>query len=380
MTTYINSADEPTPGNRTLTIQVADGRFNSNLLSINISVTLLNDNNLTISCSDGNVTTFTESDGNGAPIPVTIAPNLRLIDKDSDHTIVFALVELLNPPDGNKETITGQSMFGLMVMNSGSKVTVSTHGKDFMYQPVLSDIQYINKARDPTGGTRTVTFTVTDGHSNATCVQTLVVVTVNDNHPVVDLNGPSLQGSDYDARVLFSGISQHVAVAAKDATITDADGEMTELQLNILNPRDDEKFVVCGIPSAKLCVITYGAVMSSVDDPLMVCDCFSRSGKCDCSSNRGTTSISAEVRSNGYELRLSSTNGEDPFLFQAILTDHVTYSHSSVMPTQLETLRQIQVRAYDGRFYSQDSTTNITVVRLNASPVLDLNGDDVRLV
>lgn len=256
MMAYSNSVDEPVKGNRTLSVRVNDGRHYSNLLAITISVSLVDDNNLTILCSDGDNTTFTETDGNSSPIPVVIDPSFFLLDRDLDHTIVSAVVELLSAPDGTDETLTGTSMFGLRVDNLGSRVTVSSPGKDFQYQALLAAVQYNNVAPEPTSGTRTVSFTVNDGQTNVTCVKSLEVVVVNDNPPVVDLNGPSLPGIGYSTRVTYSFSVQPIAVTASGATVTDLDGEITELRLEVASPQDDEGFVVCESPMAQSCVIT----------------------------------------------------------------------------------------------------------------------------
>ena len=254
--TYDNAAAEPTVGNRTVAVRVDDGRHDSNLLLITLSVSLVDDNRLVISCSDGENTTFTEASGNRSSTPVAVAPNLVLSDRDLDHTISSAVVRLVDNPDGSDESIAGTSMFGLIAENLEVMVNVSSSGKDFEYRALLAAIEYNNKALEPTGGIRLVSFKVYDGRKVVECTRSIEVVTVNDNTPVVDLNGASVDGVDYSTRVDFLSVDA-VVVAPAAATVTDADGVITEVRLDVDDPKDDERFVVCKLPSATSCVITY---------------------------------------------------------------------------------------------------------------------------
>ena len=48
---YRNERFEPSPSNRTISLYVNDGSFNSNTVSITITISLVNDNPLVLSCS-----------------------------------------------------------------------------------------------------------------------------------------------------------------------------------------------------------------------------------------------------------------------------------------------------------------------------------------
>ena len=101
MVTYSNAAPEPTRGNRTIHFQVFDGAFTSNVAPVTIAIQIIPDSPVILSsCGDVPVP-YTEGGD-----PVTVAPNLLLMDADVDHSVAEARVEILSATEGDYLTVS----------------------------------------------------------------------------------------------------------------------------------------------------------------------------------------------------------------------------------------------------------------------------------
>ena len=123
-------AAEPTHSPRSLTYQIFDDQFPSNTITATISITLVNDNVLMLSCGVG-VATFVE----GSHVPLHVANGVTVVDMDADHMITRANVTLLNPQVGDVIAVDVGRAGGLSVNSEqGSEVIVSGAGTDEEYQ------------------------------------------------------------------------------------------------------------------------------------------------------------------------------------------------------------------------------------------------------
>lgn len=118
--TYTNAAPEPTQGDRTLTFQVLDGAFASNILAGTISIGLINDNDLILTCGS-QPRVFVE----GFTLGTYITPGLLLSDLDIDHTITSARVILHVPQYGDKLNINESISTELSVTNNSTAIEIS---------------------------------------------------------------------------------------------------------------------------------------------------------------------------------------------------------------------------------------------------------------
>ena len=128
--TYINRAREPLPATRVVTIQVFDGVHSSNMTTANITLSLINDNMLTLTCGIGSVT-FTEE--SSEPVPVT--SELVLVDFDENHMIVGAAVSIGFPQEGDELHLDPNVAPHLNVTtHSDTRIEVSGKASDTYYQ------------------------------------------------------------------------------------------------------------------------------------------------------------------------------------------------------------------------------------------------------
>lgn len=102
--TYANRAVEPNPGNRTIVLEVNDGNFSSTPFLLSVQVYPQNDNNVTLNCTTGRLLEFTEA---GAALH--ILRNTVVEDRDRDHLLSGASVQLQMTPDGGREWLSVSS-------------------------------------------------------------------------------------------------------------------------------------------------------------------------------------------------------------------------------------------------------------------------------
>jgi hypothetical protein len=116
-------------------------------------------------------------------------------------------------------------------------------------------------ADEPARVQRSISLTVISPNDSQSCNVLVSVILVNDNPPVVDLNGPSLASINHSVMLNYTFINQaSVWIAARDATVSDldADGRIETLLVD-LNPGfpNDGVFlsasVGCPIDNSSVC-------------------------------------------------------------------------------------------------------------------------------
>ena len=95
--TYVNSAPEPLPGTRLLSFTIFDGVFQSPPATASLSLSLVNDNILSLVCGRETVV-FQE----GSPNPLPLTSELAVMDLDHDHMIHRGSVNIANPQEGDR--------------------------------------------------------------------------------------------------------------------------------------------------------------------------------------------------------------------------------------------------------------------------------------
>ena len=126
---YSNKASEPTQGVRTLTFQVSDDTFASNTLAGSISIGLIDDNELILTCGI-NTRTYIE----GSTDTVYIVPNLTLVDLDVDHIIISANIALTNSQYGDLIYINSTDTTGLFITSTNNSITIEGESTATEYQ------------------------------------------------------------------------------------------------------------------------------------------------------------------------------------------------------------------------------------------------------
>ena len=133
MVTYSNAAPEPTVGNRTVNFQVFDSTFASNVASVTIAIQVIADSPVIVSsCGEVPVLYMEESD------PVTVAPNLMLMDADVDHMLTESRVEVLSAAEGDFLTVNERLETLQLKQETDTVVSITGPGNVQQFQVWLS--------------------------------------------------------------------------------------------------------------------------------------------------------------------------------------------------------------------------------------------------
>ena len=178
--TYENTSQNPVGGDRTISFTVNDGTDSS--LAATQTVNVLPVNNAPVLSSSATPATFTED-------AAAVVVNNNVIVTDVDNTTFYSAkvkitdfqagqdkLALPNGTTGIGDIIaTFNSTTGELSLSSASHATLA------QWQAALSALTYTNTSQAPTAGTRTLTFTLSDGEFNSNILtQTVDVVAVND--------------------------------------------------------------------------------------------------------------------------------------------------------------------------------------------------------
>ena len=125
----------------------------------------------------------------------------------------------------------------------------------FKTQELLRSLSFTNIAEELSSLTRTVDVTVFQPMENATCQISIDISLVNDNVPLVDLNGPDQAFQNYSTTVTYNYLSPNsVNIASSDAEIIDLDTESTisSLMFELVAGQDGDQVLfdtnLCTLP------------------------------------------------------------------------------------------------------------------------------------
>lgn len=176
--TYINTSQNPTTTNRTLTFVINDGVNPSPGATKTVSVAAVNDGP-GVTASAG-TTPFVE--GAGA---VLVDTGLTVTDPDSSLT---ATVTLTNPLNSG-EILAAPTQFGVSANWVSPTLTFSASTTAANFQAILRTVTYNNPSTTPTTTNRVITFTINDGTAPAVTANKTVTVGATNNIPVVTTTG-----------------------------------------------------------------------------------------------------------------------------------------------------------------------------------------------
>lgn len=177
---YRDTASEPTPGTRTVTVTVNDGEASSVPRTSTISVANINDPPTLFLMPVG--MPFMEG---GTPVPLISASNITDID---NQTLALLEVTIQNAVDGLSEVINSSVGFSSPSQPSTETLvytfSLAPQATIAQYVALLSSLTYANMAPEPTNTMRAINITVSDGVSFSLPVTLLLqIVLVNDNPP-----------------------------------------------------------------------------------------------------------------------------------------------------------------------------------------------------
>ena len=211
---YRSTSENPTVGDRTISVQVNDGMLNSNSDTRIVAVTAVNDAPV-VTVTSGN-TTYTEGDP-----AVAIDPSLTVADVDSTN-LNGATVTITNFVAG-EDLLSVTAPAGITSTFSNGVLTLSGVATVAEYETVLQSLTYRNSSSDPTLGDRTIRIAVNDGQLGSTPVnRTVRVIPVNDA-PIVTLANTTITYTENQAALLLDGnlnVSDSDSSNLTSATIT----------------------------------------------------------------------------------------------------------------------------------------------------------------
>lgn len=326
-----NTADEPISGTRLVQLRLYDGQFFSDILSLSVSVQLLNDNPPLLDLSAGAdglgyQTTFTE----GGMFVFIVGPDLILMDVDGS-AIQNITVTLTNNMDGSTEQLSAFSVGQIRVLSSENSIVLQGPASSSEFELALQAISYVNQAEEPNNPqlARIIEFVASDADfSSLPVVATVLIQSVNDP-PIIQLG--------LGAQDIFLSYSEDLAslpLGGDGLSLNDSDSEL----ISFIN----------------ITVVDY---QPGVDQLFF---------------STNDTTITGEFLSG--TLLLSGPAAISEFI-PVIQT--VVYVNSFVTNDQIEQLqggKTIQLSANDGMNSSQIASAFVTFTAVNDPPVLDLNG------
>ena len=270
--TYINRLEEPAPGLRSVNMVVQDGSSYSNVLQLNISVTLIDDNCPLVN-SQSTSATYIE---NSSPLMVAQAAGLSISDADlpPHQRLSQLLIQLSGTSDGVNETIGISSPLPptVSVSTQDNTITITGDAPVSVYQQLLQSLVYTNAQDEPTPGLRNILITPVQTGLTCTGLQlNLTVMLINDNAPQLLLqNATTLSYEEESGQLLFA--------QAAGLSISDAD-DSNLLSVNItLNGALDSESIqltatlpseVSSVEQTTTSIRLYGEASTSIYESLI---------------------------------------------------------------------------------------------------------------
>ena len=326
-----------TAGNSTLTIVTSDNgntptpaESDSDTVSIlvvtpAVGVTLDLDDS---GAGTGFSTIFNE-DGAAVPIADTDA-----IIGTASLTIASATIVLTNGQPGDV-LLVGSLPLSIASSNydtaTGVLTLTGTSATVVEFQTALSQITFSNSTQNPGTSNRTISVVVNDGTSNSNIAIATIQVTDNNDAPAVDLDGG---GGPVDYATNYVATGSFIAIAAGNATVTDADNATLALATVVLtNAQADDVLAISGaLP---------GGITANIDTAV---------------ANQITVTLSGPASAADFQAALKQ----------------VMFANSDTTPDP--TPRVVNVTVSDGTDSSVVATTTINIAA-NSAPVA--NADTV---
>ena len=323
-----STADEPDPLPRLVTLQVNDGMFISNFITLTVNVALINDNDPVLDLSTstaglGYSVTFTEG---GLPV-FLVGPDLRLRDSDGD-LFQSINVTLTNSMDAEERLNSFDSLGIIQILNRRTSIELTGPATAVEFELALQFITYNNLASEPGNPQqpRLIEFVASDGlRFSQPAVTTVTIQTVNDR-PVISLGSNSL-----DTVLIFVETDAFLSLVSSDVLITDVDTSLLAfVNVTITN-------YVQGVEQLRFSTVGYN--------------------------------ITSEVLSGTLLLTGPALSGS----FEAVLQT-IEYINTNIEEISMQGQKSVQFTVNDGSLNSLVASAFITFSAINDPPIIDLNG------
>ncbi len=326
-----------------LTYTLSDGRNQTDMAQVSISITPSNDApvlDLDGDDSSGQtgsdyLTTYTEN----APSVSVADSDMVLTDVDL-ATVEVATIRLTNafPLDTLQVGVMPLGVAAIINTSVAGEITVTLMGPvtPASMADAIRAVRFLTSSENPDPTQRRVEITVNDGSADSNTAVTLInVVPVNDN-PSLDLDGDNSHGINA-GNVLLSYTENAAAIS-----IADTDSRITDLDdANIENATIVLTNALAGD------VLALGTLPTGI-----------------------TGSLDASVAG---EIKILLTGSSSRADYESAI-EAITYKNTSDNPDT--TQRVITVVVNDGDINSNTSRSFINVVAVNDAPMLDLDGDN----
>ena len=325
-----STAAEPMGGQRRAQLDVFDGRFSSNIVSVYITVELINDNppalDLSVSSEGlGFQTAFTE----GGIFVFIVAQDASLADADGDD-IQSISINITNPFDGSLEQLSVFPFGRITVERNASGITLLGPAPAADFELVLKTVGYEDLADEPLDvqTARVIEFVVSDGLFLSQVVSTTVIIQPVNDPPVLRL------GATQDVVLVYSETVESLPLLSDNFMLSDPDSDL----ISFVN-------------------VTVVGFQPGVDR-------FNYSAQ--------GTNVTVEFLSGTLLLTGLATIPEFVSILQTL-----SYINTYVETDQFDQLvggRVIEFTANDGSLSSPSVSAFITFSAVNDPPILDLNG------
>ena len=203
--------------------------------TIEVIVTDVNDNAVQMTLSSTMITYVEEQP------PIFIASDITIVDEDVTDVIVNSTVELVTSnPCCQDQLVLPDYLVNLpqvQFSNGNQMLIISGQVNSTFTTDILQSVQYVNNLAEPESNSLVARFTTSDGVFSDTLDVTVSVVTINDNPPIVFLNGSSLNSS-----VVFVENSPG-ELLAELSQISDEDSGpemLSHIRVTLRSPQDGE--------------------------------------------------------------------------------------------------------------------------------------------
>ena len=331
---YHNTEGEPRPGHQPVSIQVTDTHnLTSQPVSIVVEITVVNDNPPEISAP---TQPYKYVEGSS----YALLHNIFISDNDTgggDLYIYQVNATIMNPMDLEDEELGADRSPNVDVMFDDDYTLILTGPASVSdFQNVLSTLRYLNRAEEPNTDIRIIELVAKDANFTSDLVSIFVNISLMNDLPVVDLNGP--HSPDVDIAVNYvEGSGPQPIVDPFNLTVHD----------------NDHNYLVWVIVE----------LTNPYDSPLEFL-----------SVNSTVSNISSDYNVSSAVLTLSGRSSLEDY--QSILRS-VTYENKEALPgLPNTTVRIVTFVAFDGDAYSMTSTAMVMFDSVNDPPLFDLNGED----
>ena len=314
---YQNTSDNPSGLTRTVSFTVNDGTANSNTVTRNIAVTPVNDPSV-LAAIEGTALAYTENQ-------VATAITATVTASDLDNTnLASATIQITGNYSNGEDVLSFTNTGSITGTWTAATGTLTLSGSDTVanYQAALRAVKYQNTSDNPSGLTRTVSFTVNDGTANSNTVTRNIAVTpVNDPSVLAAIEGTALAYTENQAATAITA-----TVTTSDLDNTNLASATIQITSNYVNGEDVLSFTNTGSITGTWTAAT------------------------------GTLTLTGSDTVANYQAALRA----------------VKYQNTSDNPSGLT--RTVSFTVNDGTANSNTVTRNIAVTPVNDAPVITSNG------